>query len=336
MLHLVELYVRRGEVGRAQPFAARFLAAQPDSVLAKEVELLVACARNGPSAVTWTREAAVHPLGVLEAARHAGVESGAACAEAGFDAVVRGYPASRPDAVTYRWPALVGLQSVLLARGDVAGARARLDSAIAEGLGGGTLYLLDATLTPLMADRARAVAQQDSTRYGATYERATSPTRLWHLGVWEAASGRPTVAATIARNLQGRAAADGAPADSLLARSVAARAALAAARSRADSGRVIDSLTALLAAPGVTADVAWNVQSARAGERLLLARALAARGDYRQAIDVASVFDSMSQLAHLLYLPSSLELRESAARALHDGALAEGLRVRLAALHGGR
>jgi serine/threonine-protein kinase len=335
--HLVELRLRHGDVGGAAALAERLLAAQPeDTVLAKAVTLLVSCARGGPSSVTWTREAAADPLGVLEAARRAGPEAGAACAEAGFDAVLRAYPPSAPDAVGYRWIALVGLQSVLLARGDVAGARRRLDSAIAEGLGGGTLYLMDATVVPAMADSARAIAARDSAQYGAAYGAMRLPQWLWYLGAWAVSEGRLPVAHAVASDLDARAARSGASADSLLARSLGARVALLSAATRADSDAAIAALTGVLAAPAAAAYVTWDAPSARAGERLLLARALDTRGDHARAIEVANVFDSMSQLGHVLFLPASLELRASAALALNRRDDAARFQRRLTALRGGR
>ncbi len=67
-----------------------------------------------------------------------------------------------------------------------------------------------------------------------------------------------------------------------------------------------------------------------------MARLLAARKDYRKALDVANVFDTAWPSIYLLYVPASLELRAGAATALSDDGMAPRFRKRLAALRGER
>jgi len=69
-------------------------------------------------------------------------------------------------------------------------------------------------------------------------------------------------------------------------------------------------------------------------ERLQLARLLAARGEYKHAIEVADVFDASGPVVYTLYLAPSLTLRADAADALGRTRLADAFRARLDALQG--
>jgi tetratricopeptide (TPR) repeat protein len=335
LLHLIERYLRRGQVDRATPLAAQFLASTPDTLITQHVSLLMTCARDGASKVDWSREATTHPLAVLSMAGAIGIERGYDCAKAGYAAVLNGYPRSAPNADNYRWPALVGLQAMLLARGDVAGAGARIDSAIAAGLGGSTLFLLDATVAPALTERARAIAAGEATQSGSSYAGTVSAFRLWHLGTWDVDMGHVDLADSVARRLWTIAAATHDQRDSVFAQGLSARVMLARAATRADSSAAIIGLSAVLAMPVREDDLNWDLASPRAGERLLLARALAARSEPRRAIAVAEVFESRWPLVHTLYLPASLQVRLAAARSLGDDGSVARYQARIDSLKGG-
>ncbi len=358
LLHPIELAVRAGDVATAKPLAARLLAAAPDSGIAHEVEWLVRCAEGGPSKVDWADAVRRDATTVLQVARQAGLGAQRACAEAAYGAVLREYPATAVDAINYRWPALVGLQGALVARGATAAAVAQLDSGIvlpvANPLGGESVYLIGAGIVPAYAGPAQRIAARDSAAGGASSGRSPAPARLGQLAVWAASTGRGATAAAIADELDRRLAASAdavtpgatpgatpastpasTPAtDSALirtARSAAALAAAATARTATDTVAAIAALTTVLAAPMSMDALAWSLPNARAAERLLLARLLAGRGEHRRALAVASVFDSVQPLIHVMYLPASLELRRASAAALRDADLAARFSRRIAA-----
>ncbi len=329
LLHLIEIRLRKGEVDKAAPLVRQFLAAEPDSLLAAQVRTMDACVRRGPARVAWQAEARAHPLSILWAANALkGAGAQLPCARQAFAAVLASDTATDERGESRRWAALVGLHGILLAQGERAQAVVHIDSAIARAGVGSSLYLLDAPLVPELRDRAAAVAQQDRTRFGPDYLKCPFPVRLWELAVWEAHEGRANVAVGIARELDARAAKDGAPRDRLLARAVAGHAALASA----DTAQASNLFGGLMGAPVAVADLEWDEATPMGSERLQLAQLLLARGQYRQAIDIADVFDSAWPLTYILYLPGSLKVRADAAAALGDVDLASRYRARLAAL----
>ena len=60
----------------------------------------------------------------------------------------------------------------------------------------------------------------------------------------------------------------------------------------------------------------WEFHEALAAERIRLARALLATGDYERALHFASLFDQPGPVTYLAYLGPSLEIRARAAAAL--------------------
>jgi hypothetical protein len=76
------------------------------------------------------------------------------------------------------------------------------------------------------------------------------------------------------------------------------------------------------------AALTWNPWEALAGERLLLAELLLARGEALAALQVASNFDAPAPISYLPYLPASLTLRITAADRLGDKKLVQHLRRR--------
>jgi hypothetical protein len=103
-----------------------------------------------------------------------------------------------------------------------------------------------------------------------------------------------------------------------------------------DSARALLQFKAIVDEPVPGADLAWDLAAPRGTERLMLAKLLVAKKDYRKAIDVANVFDAAWPAIYLLYVPQSLELRADAAARAGDTSMASRFRNRLAALHGER
>ncbi len=333
VLHLIEIRLRNGDTGRAEPLMRQFLAADPDTALAAQVRIMDACARRGPVGDEWERAAAAHPIAVLAAANALKARGAQpACAREAFAAVLRGDTATEGVGDARRWFALVGLQGILMAQGRAGEATARVDSAIARSGVGSSLYLIAGPLFPELAARAREVARQDRARFGADYLGCPFATRLWALGLWEAHEGQAGVVARIAQELAARAAKSGAARDHLLARSMLAHAALA----RGDSAGALRLFGELVAAGVPGSDLEWDEATPRGPERLRLAQLLMTRREFRRAIAIASVFDSPWPVVYAVYLPASLELRAEAAAALGDAGLSAHYRGRLAALRGDR
>ncbi len=333
LLHLIEIRLRRGETVRAQPIIRQFLAADPDTILAAQVRIMDACVRHGPASEDWRRRARMHPLALLAAGNMLkGAGSQLPCALQAFTAVLQGDTATDAWGVARRWTALIGLQSILLAQGRVAEAAAQIDSGIARGLGGSSLYLLGAPLVPLLGDRATDVARHDSIQFGSNYRNCPYSTRLWILGLWEAHAGRPDVVAAIGRDFEVRARRSGSTIDRVGARAMLGHVAVA----RADTTAALRLFGTVLS-EGLPGDViTWDLVAPRGSERLRLARLLMSRGEFQRALDVASVFDSAWPLTYTLYLPESLRLRAEAATALGDRELESRFLARLAALRSDR
>ncbi|MEO8194071.1 MAG: protein kinase [Gemmatimonadales bacterium] len=331
LLHSIELRLREGDVQSAGPLVRAFLAGEPDSVLAQQITIMYDCARAGTLGVQWMEHAKRHPLAVLSSSKN--FQGGGArlpCAVSGYEAILA--VDTTADGAGRRWSAVVGLGSALLAQGKPAEAKAVVDTAIARKWGGAAFYLMAGPVYKEMQEPARSVARHDESQFGPAYSREPYVPRLWQLGVWEAMAGRPNVAATIATDLESRARRSGVVADARLARSMAAFATLA----RGDTAAAESLLAAIVAEPVPGEDIVWDLAAPRGMERLTLARLLAAKGDYRKAIEVANVFDVSWPSIYLLYVPASLELRMQAAAALSDERMTSRFRDRLAALRGER
>ncbi|HUQ98725.1 MAG TPA: serine/threonine-protein kinase [Gemmatimonadaceae bacterium] len=328
LFHPIEIRLRHGRVEGTQRLVADFLAADPDTLLAQQVRVMFDCAQKGSAKVQWAQMTQDHPLAVLAAANSfKGGGAPLTCARSGFEAVLTGDSDSGR-----RWMGMIGLGSVLLAENRTSEARARIDAFIARTRGGSTFYLMAAPFHPALKEQARIAAHEFEVRYGADYASCPYPVLLWQLGVWEALDGRLATARAIQRNLDSTARKTALPATARLARSVAAFTTLA----EGDSAKALTRFKALIDEPVPGADLAWDLAAPRGSERLVLARLLAAKKDYRKAIDVANVFDASWPVIYLLYLPPSLELRAVAAEWAGDNDMAARFRSRLDALHKGQ
>ena len=131
----------------------------------------------------------------------------------------------------------------------------------------------------------------------------------------------------ITRALREKADSSRTPRDSLFVRVIAARLSLA----EGDTAGAVHQLRALRPV-SPRAELTWQPWASLAGERLLLARLLLARGEAREAVQVAGQLDAAEPVVHLLYLRPSLTLRLRAARMMRDDRLAERYERRLIAL----
>ena len=331
LLHPIEIYLRRGDVAAAEPLLRRFRADHPDSVLDAKLELSARCVRDGSNRIDWRTIAASRPLPVLFAASAmGGAGTRFDCAPAAFAAVLAVDTADTEAADNRRWVAFLGLQLSMVARGRYDEAATLVDSTMQRWGFGSTAFLLESPLVPDFLARARLVAEGDERRYGANYVACPFSRRLWELGILEARTGRLAVASAVARELRRRADSSGSRYEAGLARSVDAFASLAAG----DTSVAMQALRALVRNADVGDSLIWDEAEPRGAERLVLAQLLLARGEAQEAHDVASVFDSSRPLLHILYLPSSLELRMQASALLGNSAAERHYRSRLAALRG--
>jgi serine/threonine protein kinase/tetratricopeptide (TPR) repeat protein len=333
LLHLIESRLRKGDTKGAAPLIHDFLAAGPDTTLAAQIRVMQACVQRGAEETDWKSIAKTQTLALLSAGNALkGAGSQLPCAMLAFSTVIDGDTTSAGD---LRWFALLVLQSGLLAQGRTSEAIAQVDSPIMRG-DGASMYLLDAPVYPMLAERARQVARGYQRECGPEYRRCDNPVRLWELGVWEAQEGRAAVADAVARELATRAPRPGLPREKhvipILAQSVAAHAALA----RGDTAAAETMFLAALREPVPGELLSWDVASPRGLDRLRLAQLLVARGQFQRAVEIANVFESAWPSIHLLYLPASLRLRAEAASAMGNAALAAHFRSRLAALAGNR
>ncbi len=331
LFHSLEIRLRSGGSRETPRMLRDFMAAKPDTLLSAQIALMDECVRKAPATMNWNRVAGSHPFVVLTAAN--ALKGGGAlttCAATAFEALVASDTASGDEGDARRWNSLIGLQSVLLARGRSSEAVAQIDKSISRGGGGSSLFLQDAPYYPELRARATAVAMEDQAKFGPNYENCPFPLRLWQLGVFEAVLGRSSAAHAIARRLTTIADSTKAPLDRVLSQSVQAHSTLASG----DTTRAIALFSAAILESVPGPDLVWNLAASRGPDRLALARLLTARGNFEEAIAVANVFDSAWPLIYILYYPASLEVRAKAAAGLGNDMLAATYRKRLAAIRG--
>jgi tetratricopeptide (TPR) repeat protein len=327
--HLVEILTRKGDAQAATAMAREFIRASADSQLAAEVGLMSSCTGGAMRNVDLRDAARQRPLRLLLASKALGSSptSVANCAIAGYEALLAIDTSAAPEADSRRFYALLGHFNALLRRGETEQAVRAVEQFRTRWGQGRSLYLLAGPVVPALADSARAVAREDSVRGGADYAGISSRIRRWELGVWAAAEGKPALAQAVARRLLARAD-SGARVDTLLARSMAAHAALA----RGDSADALRRFETLLRMGAPTADLQWNEAASAGYDRVVLGRLLLARNEPARAIRVLEVLESATPAVFPLYLKTSLALRADAARALGQPALASAFQARVAAL----
>ena len=316
LLHLAEIAIRRGDIGRADTLVAAVRKAGADSGLGNPIDLMVQCVRAGAQSVDWTGATSRKALDVLAAGKLLAVgASQPACAEAAFQAVLQ----ADPTLVGERWGALVGLQSLWVALGRDREVAGLLTSESAAGLPGRLLFLLDAAAGAGFHAAARAQAEA----LGRDYGRLDTP-RLWLLGGWAARIRDSAALTAIVRALEARRDSSQGRRDSLLAAALASRLPLLAGDSN-EALRRLDKLR-----PTATGtDIEWQFEESLGEERMVLAELFLARRRFADALRVASHIDSPQPLVYLLHLRRSLEVRAAAAEGMGMAELAARYRSRL-------
>jgi hypothetical protein len=271
------------------------------------------------------------PLAVVVAAKYLGAATATApCATAAHQMLLREDTAATEAADGRRFAALLGLVNAQLNGGHTVEAVDAVEQFRKRWGYGATVYLLAAPVVPELAERARAVATQDSATTGASYAAMKFPVHLWELGVWAAQERRAPLARAVAGDLAARAA-KGTRFDSLLAASMAAHTTLA----EGDSLLALRQFERLIQMPAPVAQLAWNEAAPLGFDRLTLGRLLIWHKEYARAIAVLTVHDSALPAVYPLYLRASLALRIEAATALNLTPQVTTLRARVAALSGG-
>ncbi len=324
MMHLAEIAVRRGDLDAAENLVRRLAHVEPDSMISHRLPLILACARRGPAAIDWLKEARANPSLILRTAKELSVGAYYGdCAKEGFKAVLATADAPPP----LRWGALVGLQGLLVAEGRDVEAEALLDSTLAAGTGVvRVLYILNVFAGAKMGTKAAEVAEFSRSRFGAYYEGAR-PQFKWLLGIWHAHLGDAEKVEAIAEGIFADASESGSASDRMLADALFAHSAL----QRGDTSAALALLRGL--SPRFDRNsLAWGWFEPLGVERLVLARLLLDLDDYEGAYAVASVFDHPGPVIFLPFLPSSLRIRLQAAEALGRTQLADRLKTRLLSL----
>lgn len=253
----------------------------------------------------------------------------AQCAEAAWSALLSYDAATDAQSWNRRFNAAMGLASLLVARGRHDEAAAVLDSGVPWLHTRAHLSILNSVAAESPNGREAARLLWDYHHSGYAPDDAQG-VYLWFLGIWEAEFGSAEEASLLADSLRSLTARKGSRTDSLLARSLRARATLA----RGDTLLAQALLSAI--APSKRRNDPWYPWESLARERLDLAELLLASGDYSGAHAVASDLDAPARPASdLAFLPASLSLRARAAERLGRDALARRYRARRATLEGG-
>ena len=174
------------------------------------------------------------------------------------------------------------------------------------------------------AQRSVTAAEQ---RFGIDYRRSPGPQAEWLLGSWYGLNGQLDRARAVSRSLSRRAETSGDGRDAALASAIAAEVDLLTGDT-ASAIRNIRSLSPMSA----EATLAWEFADALPRQYLTLAQILLARGDYEEAVRVASVFDHPYAVHYLTFLPMSLSVRYEASHALGNATAAAQYRTRLVGL----
>ncbi|HET7038702.1 MAG TPA: hypothetical protein VFH97_02380, partial [Gemmatimonadales bacterium] len=185
MYHLAQLTLRRGEIAEAERHWRRLDRLGADTVLARQLSVMVRCVRDGPRAVDWAAEALRSSTMLWRVGKD--LSPGALqveCAKAAFRAV---FLSNAPEG--HRYTALLGLQGLLLAQGRFGEAAKLLDSALASGFPSVyAIYVMDSFVDTRFVQRAREAERIARAGAGDLYERARPENRL-QLAAWLARFG---------------------------------------------------------------------------------------------------------------------------------------------------
>lgn len=317
--HRAEIAFIEGDLPLGNLLVRRLDAIQADSQGLHSLGIMSACLNGREGWDQLVRRDLQGTMGA--AARLAAGAQQARCAER----VYREILAQPGLSESYAWTALTALHGILIATGRTDEAVKMLDSSLAAGSTAPRfLFWLGSGEVPTFDTRAGTSARFVDSYFGGRLSDA-SPNTRWALAVWHA---RHADTATVAR-LAGLARSEAAAGDRramLVARAVDAHLAVA----RADTALAIDLLRNLRSNAPLDA-LEGDLFESLAPERILLASLLLATRQYREAYDVATVFDH-GELMFGAFVAHSLVIRCAAARGLGDRAGAESCRRRLESL----
>jgi hypothetical protein len=323
LFHLVEFSIRDGDLDRASMFLQKYREADPDTVgyATRKLALMLRCAREGPGGIDWRNQVLENVGGVLEAARSLGVGGAYPdCALFGFRAVVAHDTSAN---AARRYAAAVGVQSMLVATGQLEELRAFLDTTSVYRNSLRSHAIVDVLAGVPVEGEAEAEARRLREGIG---ERRDG--EVWYLGVWDVHAAQLEEARHLVSLMVERSAGGTQREATLVAGSLRAHLALA----EGDTALALQLLEEL--SPNVRRGSLYYPWESLGLERLLLAEILLARGDYPGAYREASAMDApgAANLIYPVFLPASLRVRLQAARALGDRRAANRMESRLEAL----
>jgi serine/threonine-protein kinase len=325
VFHLAEIALRRGDVVDGAKLVERFRRTRPDSLVLRQLTLMLECIRQGLNENTWRVAGRLDPDNALQAARSLSASGQEPkCAAAGYRAVL-----ANPTATPLHWGTFLGLNGLLAAQGRTSEIVSLVDSLTAAGMGAATMvYLLDALAgSAAMQSRVEDFVAWLRKIYGQEYEDSISPSTQLLLGTWYARIGRVGNATLLHDRLVREARNSRDPEVGQYAVAMAAHLALA----RADSDLAL-SLLEMLRPVARRGALEWGFTQPMPAERLERAQLLLARRRYEEAQGVASAFDHSTPIVYLPFLSASLAVRYRAARALGRPRQASLYRDRLLAL----
>lgn len=314
--HLLDLAVRHGNVPRVDSLAPVLKRTLSDSGV-KWLDAVTKCMRDGAESIDPRSLAGAGASGgwnwgetlVFDPAR-------GGCARSAFRFTLSSPQAARNDL----WGAIVGINASLIAAGRDEEAARFVTSPALDSLRGWALLFVDAAGGANVQNYTKRKADS----LGTAFNELPSA-QLWLLASWYSLKRDVPALREITHTLDANRDKSHKRLDSLFAAVSSAHLAVALA----DTAAAVRELRAL--EPRATLDeLVWQPWEAFAGERMLLARLLEARGERVESIRVASQLDAPVAMVNLIYLRQSLILRERASVFLGDGVGAARYRQRLA------
>jgi DNA-binding SARP family transcriptional activator len=365
LFHVLEQNLAWGRLEEAEPLLQAFMAQVDDPTLEKPIEIMNRCARRTMTVDEWIPAFVADRQEALWAAKKfAAGGRNVACAEGGFRAALLAPSGpSRPD----RQAAFLGLQAILLNRGDTVAARELLfaatrsfeeaqalvrdparaaevvgksfvtrpsDDGVPNPLEGRamSLLLVEGAMGVDLGQAPAEMAGSLRERLGPNFASAhPSNFELWRLAIHEAHRGNAEALEEIAAAMEANAVAAAVPLAEQLAQAVRGHQALALGDTVGALGRLSG-----LRSWGSRTHIAWSYADPLPFERVVEARLRLAGGateDLSEAFALASTLDG-DPLGYTLYLAESLAIRIEAAEGLGLTAQARQLRQRLASLRG--
>jgi tetratricopeptide (TPR) repeat protein len=321
LFHLAEMALRASNVNAAGALIDRFRSFDPDTARWRQLAMMRDCVSGDLAYVDWNKEAAAHPMDVLQAARSLAVGGAQlGCADRGFTALF-----TNPELPELRWAAFLGLHGIAMAQRRFREIVPLVDAAVAAGVGRApALYFVDVLLGAPLESKALETDSIWRSLYGRNYDSVSVATRLvvaqWlaHrrdtlrlIELWPVA-----LADTDAVHLPLQAVLDG-----------------HMALARGDTGRAVRQFSDLRVEASA-GSLEWGLIEPLPIERLVLAKAALEHGNFQQADQLARVFDHPSPVAFLPFIPLGLAIRLRSAQAMGHQDLVARYQYRLRQLQG--